>query len=212
MAVVPMFPLGSVLLPGESLPLHIFEPRYQQLLSDAMATEDPSFGVVLIARGHEAGGGDVRHDVATLAHIVAHRDLGDGRHLVECVGGERIRVDAWLEDDPYPRADVRMWPDVDDDAAPPESEFGALSTRITELYGLIGSLAAATDASPPDAPTFSDLPAGPGERLFTLAAQIPMGQADRQDVLEAPGATARLEALNDAIENVSDIVRFRLMQ
>lgn len=209
MTVLPMFPLGSVLLPGESLPLHIFEPRYQELLRDCLATTDPSFGVVLIARGHEAGGGDIRHDVATRAHIVAHRDIGDGRFLVECVGGERIRVDAWLEDDPYPRADVRPWPDHPEDSVT-EPEFSELEDQITALYQLIGKLAEAEGSIPPDPPEFSDLPAGSGERLFTLAAQVPMGQSDRQDVLEALGASDRLQVLTDAIESVSDIVRFRL--
>lgn len=209
MTVLPMFPLGSVLLPGESLPLHIFEPRYQELLRDCLATTDPSFGVVLIARGHEAGGGDIRHDVATRAHIVAHQDIGDGRFLVECVGGERIRVDAWLEDDPYPRADVRPWPDHPEDSVT-EPEFSELRDQITALYQLIGKLAEAEGSIPPDQPEFSDLPAGSGERLFTLAAQVPMGQSDRQDVLEALGASDRLQVLTDAIESVSDIVRFRL--
>ncbi|OZF54804.1 ATP-dependent protease [Rhodococcus sp. 14-2470-1b] len=209
MAVIPMFPLGSVLLPGEPLPLHIFEPRYQEMLRDCLATEDPSFGVVLIARGHEAGGGDVRHDVATRAHIVAHQDIGDGRFLVECLGGERIRVDAWLEDDPYPRADVRPWPDHPEDSVT-ESEFAELQEQIRALYRLIGTLAEAEGSTPPDDPEFAELPAASGERLFRLAAQVPMGQSDRQDVLEALGASDRLQALTDAIDNVSDIVRFRL--
>ncbi|MCX6492367.1 MAG: LON peptidase substrate-binding domain-containing protein, partial [Rhodococcus sp.] len=51
MSVIPMFPLGSVLLPGERLPLHIFEPRYQALVQDCLKMDDPRFGVVLIARG-----------------------------------------------------------------------------------------------------------------------------------------------------------------
>lgn len=211
MAITPMFPLGSVLLPGELLPLHIFEPRYQEMLAECMAMEDPSFGVVLIARGHEAGGGDVRHDVAVRAHIVEHREIGDGRHLVECVAGERIRVDAWLEDDPYPRADTRPWPD-EDDAPPSEATFDQLRGKITDLYRLVSSLAEAEGSHPPTDPVFSDLPADPGERLFMLAAQIPMGQSDRQDVLEAPGASARLHAISEAIDNVTDIVRFRLLQ
>ena len=211
MAITPMFPLGSVLLPGEKLPLHIFEPRYQQMLAECMAMEDPNFGVVLIARGHEAGGGDVRHDIAVRAHVVAHREIGDGRHLFECVAGERIRVDAWLEDEPYPRADARAWPD-EDDGTLTESEFDELRAKITDLYRLVGSLAEAEGSQPPSDPEFSDLPADPGERLFMMAAQIPMGQSDRQDVLEAPGAAARMQAISEAIENVADIVRFRLLQ
>ncbi len=207
-----MFPLGSVLLPGEPLPLHIFEPRYRQMLTECMAMDDPSFGVVLIARGHEAGGGDVRHDVAVRAHIVEHREIGDGRHLVSCVGGERIRVDAWLEDDPYPRADTRRWPDENGSPPPSEAVFDQLRGKIIDLYRLVGSLAEAEGSEPPPDPVFSDLPADPGERLFMMATQIPMGQSDRQDVLEAPGATARLQAMSEAIDNVADIVRFRLLQ
>ena len=59
MAVLPMFPLGTVLLPGAVLPLHVFEPRYRQLVQDCLAGE-PEFGVVLIERGSEVGGGDQR--------------------------------------------------------------------------------------------------------------------------------------------------------
>lgn len=204
-----MFPLGSVLLPGERLPLHIFEPRYQELLRDCLTTEDPSFGVVLIERGHEAGGGDARHAVATIAHIVAHQDIGDGRHIVECVGAERIRVDAWLEDDPYPRADARAWPD-EDDAPVLAAQFDVLHEKIRELYRLIGKLADAEGSEPPGEPTFSEIPADAGERLFTLASMIPLGESDRNDVLSAPSAAARIVALTEGLDNITDIVRFRL--
>lgn len=214
MTVTPMFPLGSALLPGERLPLHIFEQRYQDMLRDCLAMEDPSFGVVLIARGREAGGGDVRYDVATKARIVGHRDIGGGRHLIECVGAERIRVDVWLEDDPYPRADVRAWPD-ETSGAPPRSPLAALELdvlrdKIDEMYRLVGKLAAAENAAAPPAPSFSSLPDDPGERLFLLASQVPMGESDRQTILEAPGPGERLRALLDAIDTATDIVRFRL--
>lgn len=58
MAVMPMFPLGTVLLPGAILPLHVFEPRYQQLVRDCLDAPEHEFGVVLIDRGSEVGGGD----------------------------------------------------------------------------------------------------------------------------------------------------------
>ena len=64
-----MFPLGKVLVPGEVLPLHVFEPRYRQLVVDLLAADDrpPEFGVVLIERGWEVGGGDARTDIGTVA-------------------------------------------------------------------------------------------------------------------------------------------------
>ncbi len=76
-----MFPLGTVLLPGMPLSLHVFEPRYRQMVDDCRAG-DGTFGVVLIERGSEVGGGDVRTDVGTLTRIVEARELPDGRWLL----------------------------------------------------------------------------------------------------------------------------------
>ncbi|MGF0310384.1 ATP-dependent protease [Rhodococcoides fascians A25f] len=210
MSVIPMFPLGSVLLPGERLPLHIFEPRYQALVQDCLKQDDPSFGVVLIARGHEAGGGDVRHDVATVAHIIGHEAIGDGRYLLECVGGERIRIDAWLPDDPYPLADVRPWHDEDAESVIADSEFDTTWARVEDLYELIGRLESTESIATPGFPDFLSLPISAAEKIWSLAALIPMGQSDRLDILSAPDARARKTALDDAIENVTAVVQFRL--
>src|SRR5688500_13997113 len=115
MAELPMFPLGSVLLPGMFLPLHVFEPRYRAMVEHCLAG-DHEFGVVLIERGREVGGGDVRTHAGTVARIAEARQFADGRWALAAVGMRRIRVEAWLEDDPYPRAEVVEWPDeaVDD--------------------------------------------------------------------------------------------------
>ena len=116
-AVMPMFPLGSVLLPGAVLPLHVFEARYRKLVIDCLAddTGDPEFGVTLIERGWEVGGGDERASVGTVARMVRVEALDGGRYAVVAVGTRRIRVNAWLPDDPYPVADVDDWPDADPD-------------------------------------------------------------------------------------------------
>ena len=108
---MPMFPLEVAMLPGEELPLRVFEPRYTAMVSDCLATDDPAFGVVLIAAGREVGGGDTRSDVGALAHIAECADFGDGRYRLRCVMGERIRVVEWQPDNPYPRAAVELWPD-----------------------------------------------------------------------------------------------------
>src|SRR6476659_3342898 len=102
---VAMFPLGTVLFPHALLPLHVFEPRYRMMLRDVLAG-DQEFGVVLIERGSEVGGGDVRFDVGTRAHIVQASELPDGRFALAVVGVQRVRVERWLPDDPYPRADI----------------------------------------------------------------------------------------------------------
>ena len=82
---LPMFPLGSVLFPHAVLPLHVFEPRYRAL-TEACLAGDGEFGVVLIERGSEVGGGDTRFSVGTVARIVEAGRLPDGRYLLATVG------------------------------------------------------------------------------------------------------------------------------
>src|SRR5215210_6288063 len=96
MGVMPMFPLGTALLPGAVLPLHVFEPRYQQMVHDLLANDvdAPEFGVVMIERGREVGGGDVRTRVGTVARVIEMGALPDGRYALVAVGSERLRVNA----------------------------------------------------------------------------------------------------------------------
>src|SRR5215204_4326060 len=100
MAVLPMFPLGSVLLPGAVLPLHVFEDRYRELVRDCLAAPEHEFGVTMIERGSEVGGGDQRSNVGTVARMAQVAELADGRYALVCIGTRRIRVVAWLPDDP----------------------------------------------------------------------------------------------------------------
>src|SRR4051794_2814499 len=111
MPVRPMFPLGSVLLPGMVLPLHVFEPRYRALVRDCL-DGDREFGVALIERGSEVGGGDIRAMAGTIAEILQAEEFDDGRWALVAVGTRRVRVQGWLPDDPYPVAEVDDWPDV----------------------------------------------------------------------------------------------------
>src|SRR3954470_15280070 len=113
--ILPMFPLGAVLFPGVGIPLHVFEPRYRALMRHCLDT-DRRFGVVLIERGSEVGGGDVRFDVGTCARIVEADGLPDAGWALVAIGVERLRVRRWLPDDPYPRAEVEL---LVDEAPPP---------------------------------------------------------------------------------------------
>lgn len=208
MQTLPMFPLGGVALPGERLPLRIFEPRYRQLLDDCLADPDgPYFGSVLIERGSEVGGGDERTAVGSRLRITGHRPLAHGQYLVECITESRIRVDRWLADDPYPRAQAEDWPD---EPGPPKMDFSAIAEEIAELFSAIGRLAEKQDAAAPPPPDFDGLPVVPGDCLFALATQVPMSQADRQSILAAPGSRERARALRDAIADVRGVVDFQL--
>ena len=208
MAVRPMFPLESVRLPGEELPLRIFEPRYGALVRECLAGAR-EFGVVLIAAGREVGGDDARCDVGSMAHIVESRDMGDGQYLLGCEIRERFRVTAWLEDDPYPRADVEPWPD-EPGATVTGDDIVVVEDRLMEVFE---RLAAAQQATlPPKRELLGEPEPGDdaGKRLYALASRVPMGEADRYSVLEAPSAAARLDALRDAVETVVATVEFQL--
>jgi uncharacterized protein len=207
-APLPMFPLESALLPGEDLPLRIFEPRYTALVQDCLHSDDPRFGVVLISRGREVGGGDERSDVGVLARIIECVDLGgSGRYGLRCRTGERIRVCDWLPDAPYPRAVVRAWPDEPGNPVT-AAQLRDLEDRVVALFERI---AAARGAVLPG----RDVLLGSGrddvgERLYALASRVPVGPADRYAVLSAPSAAERLCALRDAVESVAAMVEFQL--
>ena len=208
MTTRPMFPLEAVRLPGEELALRIFEPRYGALVRECLS-DAREFGVVLIAAGREVGGEDRRYDVGAMAHIVDCQDFGDGLYHLVCEIRERIRVTAWLEDDPYPRADVERWPD-EPGAVVTGDHIGEVEDRLMELFERI---AASQEASlPPRQDLLGEPEPGDdaGKRLYALAARIPMGQADRYSVLEAPSAAARLDAMREAVETVAAMVEFQL--
>ena len=165
--------------------------------------------MVLISAGREVGGGDARCDVGALAHIVSAEDHGGGRYHIACEMTERIRVAQWLEDDPYPLAEVDVWPD----------EPGALVTGDAivdvedRVMALFERIATARDATlPPKEVLLGEAQPGEdaGTRLYALAARIPMGQADRYTVLAAPSAADRLAALGEAVETVAAMVEFQL--
>src|SRR5690348_8061926 len=107
MSTLPMFPLGSVLFPAMPLPLRVFEERYLAMLAHVLQDEPPEFGVVLIERGQEVGGGDVRFDVGTIARI-SDLDVTDNGVGLVGLGGQRFAVESWGDDDPFPQAEVRL--------------------------------------------------------------------------------------------------------
>jgi Lon protease-like protein len=200
-AVLPMFPLGTVLLPGAVLPLHVFEPRYRALVADCLAGE-PEFGVVLIERGSEVGGGDVRRDVGTVARIVEITQLPGDRYALVTVGTRRIRVERWLDEEPYPRAEVTAWPEADDGGhGPAVEELLAQLRRVLALLAELGEPAAPATTAIADDPVLA---------TYHLAALAPLGPDDRDRLLRAPGPGERRQLLGAALADAEAMLRFRL--
>ncbi len=192
-----MFPLGSVLLPGMVLPLRVFEPRYRVLVDTVLLADEPEFGCVLIERGSEVGGGDVRTSTGCVARLGEVARHPDGQVSLVAVGTRRLRVDSWLPDDPFPRAMVRDWPDEPDvvDAAGVHGELERLEQAVREVVALAEQLGAV--------PTLeeAELSDDPSLRTYQLATVSPLGALDRLRVLCTPDLPTRVALLQELVED-----------
>ena len=108
--VLPIFPLGSVVYPGQTIGLCIFEDRYRELLSDVHETLE--FGTYLISGPKVAGRPFRRSPVGTIVQIMGFQPLHDGKALVAIQGKQRFVSRKWLKDDPYPKALIEETPCV----------------------------------------------------------------------------------------------------
>jgi Lon protease-like protein len=203
---LPMFPLGNVLLPSTLISLHIFEDRYRALARHCMAG-DRRLGVVLIERGSEVGGGDVRFDVGTRAVIADAVELDDGRWVMILAGEDRVRVRRWLPDDPFPRAEVESCDD-----RPPSPEASARRDGLERLLRRV--LAGKVELG--DAPA-----TGTGENAVELSADVavatwqavglaPLGSLDAQRILETDGADERLDKVLSMLGDEAAVLAKRL--
>ena len=199
MTVMPMFPLGAVLMPAMPLSLRIFEERYLKLLGDLIGQENPEFGVVLIERGQEVGGGEKRLTIGTLASVT---DIGtlDEFYGFESFGSQRFRVNAWLPDDPYPMADIDLLPDLIWDSSLMQARV-QLETKVRNLLAF--------------ASEFGDLQYGPDFELsddpmdacWQLAAMLPVGPLDQFDLLKAESANELVSTTANVVATLEEALR-----
>jgi ATP-dependent Lon protease len=199
-----MFPLGTVLVPHAHLPLHIFEPRYRALTQDCLAG-DREFGVVLIERGSEVGGGDVRFEVGTVARIVQAVELPDGRWLLDTVGTDRIRILSWLPDDPYPQAEVEELSE-----GPSGAEAAELRDQVERHLRQV--LALQVELGYPAPSATLELDPDPAVAAYQAAILSPTGPMDTQRVLEEPGPTERLRRVLGLLEEARDVLSRRMVE
>jgi hypothetical protein len=179
-----MFPLGSVVFPHTAIPLRIFETRYQLLL-DKVTASDSNFGMVLIERGFEVGGGDERFSIGTLVRVGALSEPNaEGHRAVVVIGVGRIAVRQWLPDDPHPQAVVEEYPDL---LGATNGLFDQAVGSLRKVLGLASELGA--DVSGMALEFAEDAVAA----SYQLAALCPVTPLDSQRLLEAPGPVARVQ-------------------
>jgi Lon protease-like protein len=180
MTVLPMFPLGSVLFPSMPLTLRIFEERYLKLLGDLMSSDTPEFGVVLVSRGSEVGGGEQRMTIGTVASVT---EIGTTDEFLglESFGSRRFRVNDWLPDDPYPIADIEFIPDLiwEDNLMPARVHLESQVRTLLSLASEFGELVFGADI---------DLSDDPMSAAWQLAGILPIGELDRFDLLSSQSA------------------------
>ncbi len=184
MQEIGLFPLGLVLLPTEQVPLHIFEPRYRELIAECVETEGP-FGLVYADE-------DGVRQVGTLATVVEVTDrFEDGRLNVVVEGGERFRLIELTEGRSFQTGTIEPVADRDDPAPREDVERAlALFARLVELTGADVEL----PAEELDPPSYSI-----GSR-FELAAELKL------ELLEETSERLRLRRLCEILETVATAV------
>lgn len=203
MPVMPMFPLGTVLLPAMPLSLRIFEERYLKLLGDLIAEENPEFGVVLIARGPEVGGADKRMNIGTIASVTNIGTL-DEFYGLEAFGGQRFVVNAWLPDDPYPLADIDFIPDLvfTDNLSAAKNQLETQVRNLLAFASEFGDLQFGADTE------FSD---DPIDACWQMAGVLPIGQLDHRDLLGSLSAEELIARTLELVKTADETLK-RMMQ
>jgi len=199
---LPMFPLSTVLFPHASLPLHVFEPRYRALMHDCLEG-DRRFGVVLIERGSEVGGGDQRSSLGTRGVITEAAETPDGRWLLVVEGECVIEVEQWLPDDPYPVAlvsEVRALPGAQD----PVPLLEEASQRLRRTRALVAEHGG-SPALPPG--ELVDPGTDPETASWQLCAHAPLSAYDAQRLLAADDAQERLSLLIGLMDDLERDLR-----
>jgi uncharacterized protein len=192
-----MFPLSAVLFPHGTMPLHVFEPRYRALMRDCLEG-DPRFGVVLIERGSEVGGGDVRAPLGTRGVITRAAELPDGRWVLEVRGESVVVIDEWLPDDPYPLALVH-----DPEPVPDQPHPGPLLDDAAQRVRRARAVLSEHGGGPPLEPGHAlDGGGDPDLAAWQLCGAAPLNAYDAQRLLVADGPAERLALLVELMDDL----------
>ena len=181
---VGLFPLGLVLLPTEQVPLHIFEPRYRELIGECLERDEP-FGLVF------ADDDGVRR-VGTLANVVEVTDrFDDGRLNIVVEGGERFRLVELTDGRSFHTGTIEPLDDVDDPPADEDVERAlAVFRRLVELTG--------ADVEVPNEVT--------GRPSFEIGSRFELAPELKLELLEEPRERVRLVRLCEILEALAAAV------
>ncbi|MGQ9657577.1 MAG: LON peptidase substrate-binding domain-containing protein [Fimbriimonadales bacterium] len=203
---IPLFPLETVLFPYTALPLHIFEPRYREMVMHCLETDTP-FGVVLIREGREVADPEVQvHEVGTLARIGRLRRQPDGRLHLLALGEERFQIVRLIRHEaPYLKAHVRLWRDHEPFDWDTEQQYAdAVAQRFREFLHL------ALDAGGLRVDDI-ELPHSPTALSFAIAGTLQLEMPLRQYLLELQDARERLRLVEQVLETLTQALTSTMM-
>lgn len=184
---LPLFPLNTVLFPQARLPLHIFEPRYREMIARCL-DDDLAFGVLLIKEGVEVGGPAIPHPVGTIARITDLTRLPDGRMNLTALGVTRFRLLEQFDTHAYATGRVVLLPDEHVDEAQTNPIAADVRRWFTEYVRAIRQV-----SEPDRVATAFNLPDDSTMLSYIVAAVLPVTALEKQMLLEIPTTFERLQ-------------------
>ncbi|MCY3557336.1 MAG: LON peptidase substrate-binding domain-containing protein [Chloroflexi bacterium] len=192
MPELPLFPLQIVVFPGETVPLHIFEPRYRQLVKDTLETNEP-FGIVLTRRGRQTASPEEReptHEVGCTVRMESNEAFPDGRFNIGCIGDRRFRIIEKLGERPYWVAEVEFIDDPDDrDSDGAHVAYDAAADLYRDHLGLALALQNSWQRS-------YRLPRQPYPLVNHIASRIEAPATVKQEILKSESTVEQLNLLS----------------
>lgn len=193
---LPLFPLNSVLFPGATLPLHIFEERYKLMIGRCLQSGSP-FGVLLIRSGNEVGEATEPFEVGTTARIVRVQHLDEGRMNLVCLGERRFRLLRKLRDTPYLVGEAEPLDSTDiegEDVAELAETVAALFAEYYRIYLAVSNQWARQIG----------MPGGAAELADFVGSRLAVSLWTKQRLLEELSVRRRLDM---ELETLSDAIR-----
>ena len=188
---IPLFPLNTVLFPGATIPLQIFESRYLTMIEDCLK-DDSIFGIVLIKSGKEVGDKPTPYSVGNRLYITA-------------VGEEKFEILETFNDEPYMSADVEILPNLDIFDEPPSDEIDEArdiaSKHLQSVLGLSGGWVENA---------LNPTPSNPESLSYFIAQMLQLDPKNRQKLLEEPSSRERLKDCIKFLNNETESMALRL--
>ncbi len=189
---IPLFPLHVVLFPDMPLPLHIFEPRYREMILRCREEKSP-FGITLIQSGADIGAEAVPREVGTLARIAQYEELPDGRMNILVFGETRFRVTRAFHDKPYLSAAIELIGEEEADAEQIENDFrsvaGLFRTYLEALFAMTGRTLSTLQ-----------LPQDPEYLSYAVASVLQVPPHEKQSLLEMTDTSRRLQREREILQ------------